>query len=155
MKQSILLFVVFFITFVTIAQDKPSKSDTQGLINTTLKRVVTRNSCKEGMMVSEQFFTSDFANYHYVAKSKDNKKAVITDVSSIQWRNYLKFEMKTSDWDSGIACATIYFRTAMKQSLVIEGREISNYETTFDIVIQPEKFESIKKAFERLAEIAK
>lgn len=155
MKRALPLFFALVITFFAAAQDNPSKSDTQGIINTILKRVVTRNSCSEGMMVSEQFFINDFANYHYAAQSKDKKKAVITDVSNIQWKNYLKCEMKTSMWDSGIACAALYFRTAMKQTIVIEGKEISHYETTFDIVIQPEKFESIKNAFERLSEIAK
>lgn len=155
MKQSILLFFVLVITFVATAQNKALKSDTQGLINTTLKRVVARNSCSEGMTVSEQFFINDFANYHYTARSKDKKKAAITDVSNIKCKNYLKCEMKTSEFDSGIACATVYFTTAMKQIFILEGKEISSYETTFDIVIQPEKFESIKNAFERLAEIAK
>lgn len=63
--------------------------------------------------------------------------------------------MKTGAWDSGIASATVYFTTVMKETLMLEGKEVTAYETTFDIVIQPEKFESIKKAFERLAEIAK
>lgn len=142
------------ITVVVKAQDKPLKSDTQGLINTILKRVVTRNSCSEGMMVSEQFFTNDFENYHYATRSKDKEKAAITDVSNIQWKNYLKCALNISEFDNGIACVTVYFTTAMKQTLVIESKEISSYETTFDIVIQPEKFESLKKAFERLAEIA-
>ena len=38
---------------------------------------------------------------------------------------------------------------------MLEGKEVSTYETTIKIVIQPEKFESIKKAFERLSEVAK
>lgn len=155
MKKSLLLFVLLFNTFVATAQEKPSKSDTHGLINTTLKRLVARNSCSAGMMVSEQYFTNDFANYHYAARSKDKKKAANKDVSNIQWKNYLKCDMKTSVWDSGIACTTVYFSTAMKETFMLEGKEVSSYETTFEIVIQPEKFESLKKAFERLAEIAK
>lgn len=83
MKKLLFLFLLTSIAAVVKAQDKPSKTATQGLINTTLKRVVARNSCTEGMMVSEQFFTNDFANYHYAAKSKDKKKAAITDVSNI------------------------------------------------------------------------
>ena len=63
--------------------------------------------------------------------------------------------MKTSVWDTGIACTTVYFSTSMKQTFILEGKEVSTFETTIDIVIQPEKLESIKKAFERLAEIAK
>jgi len=155
MKKLLLLFLFTYITVVVKAQDKPSKANTHGIINTILKRVVARNSCSEGMMVSEQFFTNDFAQYHYLEKSKDKKKAAITDVSNIQWKNYLKCDMKKSEWNSGIACATVYFTTAMKQTSMLEGKEISSYETTFDIVTQPEEFESIKKAFERLAEIAK
>ena len=155
MKKLLLLFLLTSITVVVKAQDKPSKSDAQGLINTILKRVVTRNSCSEGMMVSEQFFTNDFANYHYAASSKDKKKSAITDISDIHWKNYLKCDMKTSVWDTGIACTTVYFSTSMKQTFILEGKEVSTFETTIDIVIQPEKLESIKKAFERLAEIAK
>jgi len=155
MKKLLLLFLLTSITVVVKAQEKPSKSDTHGLINTTLKRVVARNSCSEAMMVSEQFFSNDFAKYHYAAKSKDKKKSATTDVSNIQWKNYLKCEMKTSTWDNVIACTTVYFSTAMKETIILEGKEVSSFETTIDIVIQPEKLESIKKAFERLAEIAK
>lgn len=155
MKKLLLLFLLTSITGVVNAQNKPTKVNTYGIINTILKRVVARNSCSDGMMVSEQFFTNDFAQYHYLENSKDKKKAAITDVANIQWKNYLKCEMKTSEWNSGIACATIFFTTAMKETLMLEGKEVSTYETSFDIVIQPEKFESIKNAFERLAEIAK
>lgn len=155
MNKSLLLFFVLIITFVATAQNKPTKEETQGLINTTLKRVVARNSCSEGMMVSEQFFTNDFANYHYNARSKDKKKAAITDVANIQWKNYLKCALNISEFDSGIACVTVYFTTAIKETFVIDGKEVNNYETTFNIVIQPEKFESLKKAFERLTDIAK
>ncbi len=135
MKKFLLLFLLTSIAVVVKAQDKPSKSDTHGLINTTLKRVVARNSCSEGMMVSGQFFLNDFAKYHYAEKSKDKKKAAINDVSNIQWKNYLKCDMKTSVWDTGIACATVYFTTAMKETFMLEGKEVSTYETTFDIVI--------------------
>lgn len=155
MKKLLFLILLTSIAAVVKAQDKPTKSDTQGLINTTLKRVLARNSCSQGMMVSEQLFTNDFAQYHYAEKSKDKKKAIITDVSNIQWGNYLTCEMKTSSWDSGISCATVYFTTAMKETFMLEGKEVSTYKTIFDIVIQREKFESTKKAFERLVEIAK
>ena len=56
---------------------------------------MARNSCSDGMMVSEQFFSNDFEEYHYSTKSKDKKKAAITDVSNIKWKNYLKCDLES------------------------------------------------------------
>ena len=162
MKKLITICLLIATTIIANAQTKPTKEETIAYINRLFESTVGKTAFNQTIIRSS--FNYETYIYEYLPiKEGVNYTNTVAVTSLIKWENYSKvnfFQMKNSvgewvnmeDLLSDLGYMGVYFSTNV---LLTQNDDVKQYRDMVCFYYPLSKKENLKKAFERLAEIAK
>ncbi len=146
--KKLLTICLFIATVFTInAQQKPTKEQTVAFIKRTCESTRLKKHWDNTIMQTS--FNYDNSSIEYLTDG--NTSNTIDEYSLIKWENFTRFGIGTSEND--ITQVFIEFSNTVK--LVRDGKLCDFDKLGLRLYVPNSKVESIKKAIERLVEIAK
>lgn len=166
-KIIIAILFIFCLPFVYGQEKKPTKEETISFIKRTVETSI--GSVYNSTRTTEIIFEYDrYKRVSVMEVKRDNQSAVIVgnydeEWSLLKWDNLDKKEFELQNCPVGendICEMWIFFSRDIKHTEIERTKYVGNKDETkfthyLPILIPKEKFESMKKAFLRLAEIAK
>jgi hypothetical protein len=172
MKQLLTLCLLSILSLSSYAQSKPTKQQTIDYIDKTLKMSIGYKvySVSDNKRVISGLITAYSFSHTGVDEKKQEKDLVDGETSNwhktysnVNWESLSSVDVdkENSLWrDDELAVINIEFTTKVKLDYYRNGIEVTmgdavRYPNSFALFVLKTKADSIKKALERLAEIAK
>ena len=149
MKKLITICLIMATVFTVNAQDKkPTKEETVAFIQRQFESLIgykVRNS-----VITKYEF--DLAKINF--ESRSDLYTTTRIYTQINWGNLVKIERYENDIQLFFTSSIYYdYKAVMENGKIVNSN--AKFENYIQILVPSEKFESMKKAFLRLSEIAK